>query len=192
MTEISKANPKLPPGYVPKFTEAEVMRRIVYLAGRCFTFTKAANDRYKRNDISFDPVVLINVCRSAMDDIWRYKAYHLHDPGKRSDSVKRAAYFTKWIVKLRPIFVARPLEAEKFGQQFAKDDKTLMLNEGFALHISLTSLATEANAPQITLEPKFMGDLLYDLRYRNMTEDALAAIYWMIRERTRKKDFVIL
>lgn len=181
----------LPPGYVPPFTDAEVTKRILYLAGRCFVFIDRLMKRHPGLDLSFDPLVLINVAQSTMDDIWRYKVYHLRDPDKRSDAVKRAAYFTKWIVRFRPIYVKRPLTADAFAATFDKKDKTLLINEAFAVSVALTSIATDVGIPRVTLAPRVHADLLYDLHYRRISEDALIAIYQLILTAAQKSNIVI-
>ena len=118
------------------FTDAEVQERVQHLSARCFMFVTRFSAKHSV-DLSFDPIVVINIAQSAMDDIWRYKVYHLRDPDKKSDAVKRAAYFTKWIVRFRPIHVIRPLKSSGFLASFKKDNKTLMLNEGFAISLFL-------------------------------------------------------
>ena len=182
--------PTLPPDYVPRFSLEEVSRRILYLGERCAVFVQAVNRRYPTWNLNFDPLVLINVAHSAMDDIWRYKVYHLKDKSRRSDAVKRSAYFTKWIIRFRPIYCPRPLSAKMFQQSFDKQDSTLLINEAFALDFALTFLATEANVELITLSKGTMASLLYDLHYRNLSDDALMQIYQMIRLRAQGKDII--
>lgn len=172
----------LPPDYVPRFSHAEIKRRILYLSERCVWFLNGLKTRHTTWSVNFDPVVMTNVGVSAMDDIWRWKAYHLRDAEapKLSDAVKRAAYFTKWIVKLRPIYVNRPMDSASFSASFDKNDSTLLINEMFAFHIARGSLAVRAKVPKIITSPTITADMLYDLHYRNMNEDALMAIYQLI------------
>jgi hypothetical protein len=178
-----------PPFYVPPFTEDDIKDRVQYLSARCFTFIQEFVKRYPGIDLNFDSLVLINVVHSALDDIWRYKVYHLRDPDKRSDAVKRAAYFTKWIVKLRPLYVNRPPGV--FLASFSKNDKTLLINEWFAISYALATLGTDANVKTITLTERQYADLLYDLHYRYVDEDALIAIYQIIVTLARGDNVVI-
>lgn len=183
---------QIPEDYIPRFTEEEVKRRIVYLAERAFVFLKAVKDRYPRWTLNFDPLVMVNVGQSAMDDIWRYKVFHLRSRAKRSDAIKRAAYFTKWIVKLRPIyFESRPLTYDQFASSFDPNDSTLLINEAFALHIALATLATDAKVGVIALTYELLANLLYDLHFRSMTEDALMEIYSMVRMRAKGQDIIV-
>ena len=119
-----------------------------------------------------------------MDDIWRYKVFHLEegdDPEKAwqeeslSDCVKRAAYFTKWIVKHRPIYHHRA------SSDIDPDDRTLVINELFAINVGLTTLATALNVQMIQLDPEYFSELMYDLHYRQLSDDALLHIYSVIR-----------
>lgn len=170
-----------PPDYVPPFTEDDVLRRFQFLSERCLRYMKAMHSSHPRWRLRFDHLVMLNVAHSAMDDIWRYKSYHLRDPDMRSDAVKRAAFLTKWITRLRPIYFARILSAGDPEAAFDKKDTTLLANEGFAVHISLTTLATEMGKDEIVLEQDFFAHFLYDLYYRSLSEDALIGLYEIMR-----------
>src|SRR5437764_6620113 len=104
----------LPPDYIPRYTLAEVNERFIHLMERSAVLLSHVTSRHPGWTLEVDPVVMKNVAQSAMDDIWRYKIYHIADREKFSDSVKRSAYFTKWIVFLRPIYHSRPLAADAF------------------------------------------------------------------------------
>ncbi|OHC75491.1 MAG: hypothetical protein A3G18_09570 [Rhodospirillales bacterium RIFCSPLOWO2_12_FULL_58_28] len=174
-------NKTYPADYVPPFTEDDIRRRFQFLSEQCQNYVDAIHDVHSTWRLRIDPLVMLSVAQSAMDDIWRYKSYHLRDPDKRSNAIKRAAYLTKWITRFRPIYVARILSANNLGATFDKKDTTLLVNEGFAIHISLTTLATSINVEEIHLEPDFFADFLYDLHYRSYSEDALLAMYDVIR-----------
>ncbi len=149
---------------------------------------------------------MMSISQSAMDDIWRWKVYHLEnaDDPKRSNAIKRAAFFTKWIVRHRPIYFPRPLDPKLFAKSFDKNDRTLLLNEGFALQLSLRFIATDAarianggqrvdgsTVPPIILSSSLHEGLLYDLHYRALNADALMAIYEMIMELAAKKPLIM-
>src|SRR5664279_6318659 len=95
---------KAPPDYIPRYTQQEVKRRYLYISERCFSLLEGMMARHPTWKLTFDPLVMANVAVSAMDDIWRWKVYHLKDSNKLSDAIKRAAFFTKWILKLKPIY----------------------------------------------------------------------------------------
>jgi hypothetical protein len=166
-----------PPDYVPPYSDVEILLRIKYLAKRCGVFAKGYLQRYPDPPISFDPLVIVNITKSAMDDIRRYKAYHQVE---LSDAVKRAAYFTKWILWFRPIYVGRPTGSHDFTASFDPKDKSLLINELFALNFSLATLATDAKVPCILLTARTQANLLYDFHYRDVNDDYLLAFYDMI------------
>ena len=136
--------------------------------------------------------MMVNVAQSAMDDIWRYKAYHLRDPEKLSDSVKRSAFFTKWIVRLRPIYFDRiPSDVKDKIPNLDKRDSTLLENEKYAIFISLSTIASDLKVNEIILDPKFLAGFLYDLHYRELSGDALLALYNIIRNAARNESVVL-
>jgi hypothetical protein len=167
--------------YVPRYS-----RRILYLSERCFNFINGIKSQHPTWNLEFDPLVMTNVGISAMDDIWRWKVYHLADSTKRADAVKRAAFFTKWILKLRPIYFQGRTPGD-FLASFDKNDITLLVNEIFALHVARASLANEARVPKILPSPVVAAELLYDFHYRTLGEDALMHIYQMLRSTAEGK-----
>jgi hypothetical protein len=178
---MARTSHTLPRDYVPRYTDAEVNRRFYYLAERCVAFISTLTVRHPTWDLNVDLLLLKHVAVSAMDDIWRYKVYHLGTKDKRSDAVKRAAYFTKWLVKLRPIYFHRPTRAAAFSASFDKEDDTIFVNEAFAIHIACVTIATDANLPTLCLSPVFYAEVLYDLHFRNMNDDALLALFQTIK-----------
>ena len=168
----------LPSDYVPMFSTEDVKERYTVLVDLCLDFIAVMEGRHASSKLRFDHLVMANVAKSAMDDIWRYKAYHQRNRDKKSNAVKRAAYFTKWITRLRPIYFNRPGPDE--GQGFDHQDTSLLLNEGFALHFSFTTIAGELKRESLFPEPEFMVDLMYDLRYRGLSGNALMTVFEMI------------
>lgn len=114
---------------------------------------------------------------AAYDDIDRYKSYHLRNKRPqdraRSDVVKRAAYFTKWIVKLRPIMTVR---SEKLK---ISEDVSPLVNESIAIGYAITLIKAECGK-YFRLTDKAYFELQYDLHFRPMGEDALVAAYQII------------
>jgi len=96
-----------PKSHVPPYNKRQIEARFLALVQECKFYLDALNTLNSKWDLRFDPFVLLSVAKSALDDIWRYKSYHLRDAKTLSDSIKRAAYFTKWIIKSRPIYFTR-------------------------------------------------------------------------------------
>lgn len=180
---------------VPRYTADDVFRRFVFLYERCDAYVKAFNDTHHCR-LSIDHLALLNVAQSTLDDIWRYKAYHLKDKNKRSDAIKRAAYLTKWFMRLRPIYHQRILPADDPSgvdpnTLLDKQDITLLANEAVAIHISLVTLSSDIKVNEIRLDGEYFANLLYDLHYREMPEDALLHIYDNIRYIARGHSLLI-
>jgi hypothetical protein len=129
--------------------------------------------------------VTINVARlymtivSTYDDIERYKKYHLNDPhSERSDAVKRAAYLTKWIARFKPLNADRGDIA--FGDiATASQDGSDLVNEFFAVSIAIANLNLHTDR-DFFLSDKKNHELVYDLIYRTLSEDALLLFYQTI------------
>jgi hypothetical protein len=132
--------------------------------------------------VSFDPAVLRSAVVSAYDDIARYKNYHQGRPyTEKSDAIKRAAYITKWLLRNRPIYTARPLGPDLVLDE---DDGNLLYNEFFAIGWSFINMAADLPAspsPQGLFFPDFdrLRNLVYVLKYRDISSDALMEIYKM-------------
>ncbi len=177
--------------YPPRYDHKDTAGRAVFLCERCQTFLDEISRRLPSSQFSFDPYVFLNVAQSALDDIWRYKAYHLQEPEKLSDAVKRAAYFTKWTVRLRPIYYARVLSGGIPEGPIDRSDPTFLMNEGFAIQRGLDTIATEIGAAEIHIDPEFRANFIYDLHYRNISEDALLAVYEIIRNAAIDKPIIL-
>lgn len=124
------------------------------------------------HQVGVDRAVLYDVLVSAYYDIMRYKSWHQTDPSvEKSDSIKRAAFFTKWLVRLKPIWVSRP------EYKPTRKDCTVLVNERFALEWAFANLSFELGkkCPSPT-ERKFY-ELLYDIHFRDISSDALISIF---------------
>lgn len=127
-------------------------------------------------EYALDPVVALNVVVATYDDIDRYKAYHLRNDGtQRSDVVKRAAYFTKWTTKLRPIMFKR------IDLKPKPRDSGLMANETLALAWAMELVSSDIDR-DIRLSKKSRSEFLYDLHYREMGHDALVYSFQVITD----------
>lgn len=177
--------------FIPRYTKEEVIRRFVYLEELLADYLTYFRRVRPSWDLRCDHLVLLNVAQSAMDDIWRFKAYHLGNRQKRSDAVKRAAYFTKWIVRHRPIYFKRIISEMDPLQNLDKTDTTLLINEQFSIFVSLNTLSTALSIERIELDPDFSAKFLYDLHYRNIPDDALLSIYEIIKEAVQDKSVIL-
>lgn len=101
------------------------------------------------------------IIKSYSDDINRASQYHSLNV---ANEVKQAAYVTKWLLKLRPVFLIN----EK-GRQMPK--QALLANEGIAIEMSL-SLLKIPPLPEIQL-----NNFLYTFAYRRVTADMLMLTY---------------
>lgn len=129
-----------------------------------------------------NPSVMYDVCVSTYHDIWRYKFFHQDDPlNDWSNAVKRAAYFTKWIMKLRPIFVD--------GSTALADSKVHLANEFFAIHWSLALLRDETQK-QILLTKEKFGEFTYLLHFRDLSTDGLIQNYQLLKDFALSTDTV--
>ena len=162
-----------------RFTPDQVFERAFLLYQCCNDFIEERN-RDPASRLKFDPLIIVNVAQSAMDDIWRFKVYHLEDHKKLSDAIKRAAYFAKWIVRLRPVYFDRVGYDMDPTQTVSPTDKSLMANELFAMHMAQVMISEHLEADYIHIAPPLLAIWLYDLRYRTMSEDALMSIFEMV------------
>jgi hypothetical protein len=113
---------------------------------------------------------------STYDDITRYKFYHLSNPyEERSDAIKRAAYLTKWLTtRFKPWNVMREGPIEDMAA--ISQDGTDLVNEFFAVSIAVANLNLHSHK-DFFLEDAKHYELIYDLVYRNLTDDALMLFY---------------
>jgi hypothetical protein len=141
-----------------------------YVAAMC----DAAKTKYPHLDFHWDEIVALNIATAAYDDIDRYKSYHLRNrPGLRSNVVKRASYFCKWTARFRPIMFKR------IGDPPAGEDMGLLINETLATAWAM-ELISEDLGRNVRLSLKSMDELLYDLHYREVGNDALLGWFQLV------------
>lgn len=179
MTDSSSRSPQYPP---PPSNE-DVKKETQFLAEMLWIWKLALKDDREDWNPDFDLVVLTNVARSYLDDIWRYEVYHIGlDLTTHANAIKRAGYLTKWLCRLRPMYIHRPTEKfEELLSTFdpAKDD-SLLINESLAIHLSLQILAAELGVADIVLRPAFYDRFIYGLHFRHFHEDSVLEIYEII------------
>jgi hypothetical protein len=113
---------------------------------------------------------------STYDDIARYKSYHLADPHRdRSDAIKRAAYLTKWIVRFKPWAIERNQTTTEDVARASQDGADL-INELFAISVAILHL-NEMSDKDFFLSPEKYHEVVYDLVYRTLSDDALMLFY---------------
>ena len=144
----------------------------------------AAKSNYKVR-LHVDRRILYKTTVSAYYDIARYKQFHFSgDHAKRSDGVKRAAYFTKWITRFRPILC---VSEDDISDPEIDNPWLMMLNEHLALEWGCLCVANDSGVRGFNLKEKFRNDLLYELHYREMNTDGLLAIFQMLSDTIRSK-----
>lgn len=111
--------------------------------------------------------------KSAYDDIYRYKMYHLDDEkDQRSNGVKRAAFLCKWINKFKPIEYADHARADSLH-----DISGLLVNADFSHWIARIHIAADRGGSHFQFSNRYLFELLYDLTFRELNGDALLHIF---------------
>lgn len=137
--------------------------------------TKFAQRANRTVQVLPSPKIIYEIAVSAYFDIARYKHFHFKDPkNEKSDAVKRAAYFTKWILRLRPLMV---IDNERLEDPSPKDDLLAFINEDLAIQWSILSIAQDFSRKDLFLRTQFHADFLYYLRMRELTTDGLLMAY---------------
>lgn len=171
------------------FPENHVQDVFVHFSGCASAILKSAKgyaEKYGyRVALDINRRLLYLTVVSAYYDIARYKTFHFAgDHTKKSDGVKRAAYFTKWTIRFRPI---QCVFLDDIADADIESAWVLMLNEHLALEWGSQCLANDGGLPGIRLSGKFRNDLLYTLHYREMNVDGLLSIYQMLSDTIKSK-----
>jgi hypothetical protein len=169
------------------FAEQHVQNVFISLSQAANKICKVASVMAKKEGYQISLVVdrriLYKTVVSAYYDIARHKQFHFSgDHSKRSDGVKRAAYFTKWIVRFRPILC---VFKDRVDDPEISNPWIMMLNEHLALEWSTFCVANDFSVGSFSIKEKFRNDLLYELHYREMNTDGLLAIYQMLSDTIR-------
>lgn len=141
-------------------------------------FLQVYNERYE-SDVRIDAAKLFVVARSAMDDVQRFKEYHLEgapNEVRLSDAVKRAGYFTKWILRIRPLYEIVSHDNFLANPSGIFYRPTLAANEEFSIALSLFYLGEHVNL-DLRFNADYLYDLMYNLLYRQITADGLMMLY---------------
>jgi len=167
-------------GFIPNplFSKAVIRSRYRDLFYQCTSFKESWNvSEPIKHDFDGSILYAITVC--AMHDIARYKIYHLQDPAlEKLDAIKRAAFYTKWITRLHPFYAVRRGTIVK---KYDDHDKIFFANESFALSFALNQLRADDRVKvNYRISPELWAALLYDMKYRVLSEDAYIETYQMI------------
>lgn len=170
------------------FKQRDLEDRWVALQVACEDFVAdVRKDAGKTFKVGIDYIVLYDVLKSTYHDISRYKNWHQRNPLEhKSDSIKRSAYFTKWLTRLRPIWAKRPAD-----YQSGRHDRSVLLNERFAIDWSFANLSFELGRHCPMPRPAKLYDLLYDLHYRDLSDDALIHIFQLYYDLGRGEQVMI-
>lgn len=166
-------------------TDDDVNQETIFLAQLLEIFKRAIKIDHDDWEPEYDLVVVANIARSYLDDVWRYEVYHMGTNREtRANSVKRAAYLTKWICRFRPMYMKRQMSStEDFLDSYKRaSDDSLIINEAFAIHLALQAIAEESQVDDIELTPKFYDRLIYNLHFRHLHEDSMLEIYDIVTD----------
>jgi hypothetical protein len=137
------------------------------------TFLEEWHKRPNRPKMVINENALFMTIKSAYDDIYRYKLYHLDDEDNpRSNGVKRAAYLCKWINKFKPIEYADHAKVDSLH-----DISGLLVNADFSQWIARVHVAADKGGYHFQFSNQYLFELLYDLTFRELTGDALLHIF---------------
>lgn len=124
-------------------------------------------------EMTLNENALFLTIKSAYDDIYRYKSYHLPEDGsQRSNGVKRAAYLCKWICKFKPIEYAD--NAQKVN---LSDISGLLVNADFSQWLARVHISADSDKRHFQFTNQYLYELLYDLTFRELNGDALLHIF---------------
>lgn len=142
----------------------------------------------------FGPEMVINenalflTVKSAYDDIYRYKMYHLDDSkDQRSNGVKRAAFLCKWICKFKPIEYADHAKTDSLH-----DISGLLVNADFSQWMARVHIAADKGGAHFQFSNRYLFELLYDLTFRELPGDALLHIFQNAHTKIVSKEEIFL
>jgi len=150
---------------------------------------KASYERDLSVTASLNLAKLYLIIISTYDDITRYKFYHLSNPyEERSDAIKRAAYLTKWITRFKPLNIERGEQDPEKLADISQDGADL-INEFFGLSVAIANLNLHSDR-DFDLSPEKTYEIVYDLVYRTLSDDALMLLYQTIVDQVMGTQFI--
>lgn len=126
------------------------------------------NKAYSTNVYLNDAALFVAI-KSAYDDVERYKIYHQESPEiQKANAVKRVAYLTKWVMKMRPL--------QSPNGSDITDITPLLVNASFCLAVARAHISAELSKEFVlTLQKEY--EIIYDLTFRELNGDALLSMY---------------
>jgi hypothetical protein len=128
-----------------------------------------------------DHYALKDIIRRYMRDVDRLHRFH---DMPRISSTKIAGYMAYWICKLRPISAAAS------GVYFETPDVPRFINENFAVYVALGRVNSgmgKCAVRGVTVSAAIYSALIYSLRYRHLSGDALSLFFDMALLKTVSK-----
>lgn len=175
-----------------QLTKEEKVGRSYYRLTRhaeayCASFNEQCqNDSYH---ITFDCTAIINIAESAVVDIERFKDYHLaRFPGEEqpdtalrtdlADAVKRAAFYVKWISKIKPIRPVNEVKIAENKEDSFKAAQMMEANAGFSIAVGSDCLSDDNRVTDdLWFVTQIEQELIYVLTFREVSADALLLFF---------------
>lgn len=158
------------------FSDDEIRRRFIDMYQIVASFCDAQMAQTGQY-LTIDPQLLYLAVVAVYDDIARYKAYHLPEPEtQRANSIKRAAYGAKWIVRFNPIVVS-PTAGH---QELPSHDG--LINAKLAVFFALINLeelvetTLEIEKVSFQVNSDVCLDMMYDIVYRGLGGESLMLV----------------
>ena len=117
------------------------------------------------SNIALEPPILMNVVQSYSYDLDRYRKFHEIE---MSDTVRRAAYLAKWMMRFRPVRVLEYSSSEVARQS------ELTADELFTMFV--VSVYLQVDLEEV-LSNRLMNIFIYSLRYRSHSEDTFILFF---------------
>jgi len=147
----------------------EASKSAKFLINSYYNFLRCL--RLNANDYKIDYYIMKDVAVHYWRDVERLHAFHKMP---RINSSKIAGYYGYWICKLRPISV--------INTGVYSDCRTVskFMNEAFALHVGCGRINASlklTNRENIKIDGDILDTLLYSMKYRVMSGDALSLFF---------------
>lgn len=177
-----RISPHRPPNVISDDYIRSRFAELLVVASR---YANAFTERFE-DELHVDPRLMMIAVRSAYRDIERYKLYHLDKPySDLSDCVKRAAYITKWIAKVKPLQLSATLDKDDsvaIDVIASTPARASMANVMFAITCSLKYFECELGINP-KLDQKVFHEAVYDLTFREINIDAKLMLFQLLVDR---------
>lgn len=151
-----------------------IIQRAKFLNALAVEYANTRNETGSRPPVSVNESAVFVATKSIVDDIYRYRMYHLPDPRTRlADAVKLSAYTVKWLCRVR---ILENLPPSSDGASHFDDISGLLVNVEFSLFMARTYIGAELKQV-FFFKPHYEDEFVYDLFYREITADGLLHIF---------------